>query len=401
MKTSCINNPANDTFIIIRTWQVEFCQGDHCAAALLSFLTYFHDLKVEMALKNKRSNDIAELHKDSRTQDESTLQFHSMEELMSKTLHLFGKNKIRASLELLESLRVISVHKNPNERYAFDKTKYFQLHPEVCNDWLKTFNSEQNHRGSNLTDRSPHLGQSNISDKFLDQPKQDDRESHLGLPSSQLGQPSPQMGQAITEITNNNTYKDTTTAENQSHADTTVPDPSSQLPPIAAAVINNFIGKTLTETQRQMVHQLVFDELVSTGKISAPEQLCAEIEICLLDKTSFSHAGNDFKRKLNTIRKAIRERSWRAPVPLVKAGEPLPINPEIKVLQNAMREESLNVSTLHQQIELLTGIANETALPLVNSLKQELLQKETLLQQLQRQFENLLRPSISSEVYCV
>ncbi|CAN5421824.1 hypothetical protein BH10PSE19_BH10PSE19_00210 [soil metagenome] len=259
MKTSCVSHPSKDSFIIIRTWQVEFCHGDHCAAALLSFFTYFHDLKSTMALKNKRSNDVAEMHGETRTQDETTLQFHTVEELMDKTLHLFGKNKIRSAIELLESLGVISTHKNPNARYAFDKTKYFQLHPEVCNHWLATFNQapetldpESTPRNPKITVPSAEMGLSdNVSNNaqtlnhninFTDQPNGADRTSQKELRSSHSGRPSPEKGQAITKITFDNTFE--ITSNNSNHL---LPVDKSTLASAATASNQNHVPLSLDD----------------------------------------------------------------------------------------------------------------------------------------------------------
>jgi hypothetical protein len=136
MMPSCIDNPSNEPILVLRQWQVEFCEGNHCAAAILSFLIYFDDLKKELQYKNRKSNDIAELHGDGRTQDESLLQFHTNEDLSSRILNIYGKNAIVEGLKFLQNRGAITVHRNPNPKYKFDKTNYFLLHPDVCNQWL-------------------------------------------------------------------------------------------------------------------------------------------------------------------------------------------------------------------------------------------------------------------------
>ncbi len=137
MKTSCIQHPNNEPLIIIRLWQRAFCRGNTCAAALLSFYEYWHNIKKEMRQKNVRINDVAQLHGDERTQDETFLQYHSMEELMEGIQQLYAKTAIREANQLLVSLGALSIHKNPNPKYTFDKTYHYQFHPEVCNAWLK------------------------------------------------------------------------------------------------------------------------------------------------------------------------------------------------------------------------------------------------------------------------
>lgn len=137
MKTSCIAHPPKEPLIIIRQWQVKFCKGDKCAAALMSFLEYWHNIKLEQSVKSKQANNTAEIHGDNRIHDESLVQFHTSEQLSDGIMGLYSETKIRKSLRFLEEQGVINVFKNPNRRYAFDKTKHFIFHPEECNKYIQ------------------------------------------------------------------------------------------------------------------------------------------------------------------------------------------------------------------------------------------------------------------------
>lgn len=199
MKTSCISHPEKESLLLIRAWQIKFCDGNACAAALLSYFEYWHAIKLEMTAKNRKSNDIAETHGDERTQDESLLQFHSHNELIEGILGVYGKGAVIAANKLLEEKGAISIHRNPNPRYSFDKTNYYLFHPEVCNAWLvnyknKCTNNEQTGEAS-LNNKT--CEDETIEDRFqtIDSPKPDYR-------SSEIGQRSSENGQAITEITN-------------------------------------------------------------------------------------------------------------------------------------------------------------------------------------------------------
>ncbi len=137
MRNSCIEHPAKESFIIIREWQLEFCDNDKTGAALISFFEYWHNIKLEMAKKNKEANEIAEKHGDSSNlQDESLFQFHT-EKQLEDGIKISKKTKIAESLKKLESKGVIQIFKNPNRRYKFDKTRHFLFHPEIINEWLK------------------------------------------------------------------------------------------------------------------------------------------------------------------------------------------------------------------------------------------------------------------------
>ena len=138
MKTSCIQHPIKEPLIIVRRWQRFFCQGNNCAAALLSFYEYWHNIKLAMQQKNQLANDIAEKHGDGRVQDETLLQHHTCDELMEGIQEIYGRSAISEANKLLESLGAITIHKNPNPKYAFDKTRFYLFHPDVCNEWIKT-----------------------------------------------------------------------------------------------------------------------------------------------------------------------------------------------------------------------------------------------------------------------
>lgn len=138
MKTSCVTHPANERLVIIRKWQVEFCEGNQCAAALLSFFEYWHSWKIETDRYNHKSNNVAEMHGESRLLSEDVYQYHSLQEMSDGILNLYGAKSISEAIKFLEFKNVITTHGNPNPRFHYDKTKYFQFYPDVCNEWLKS-----------------------------------------------------------------------------------------------------------------------------------------------------------------------------------------------------------------------------------------------------------------------
>jgi hypothetical protein len=135
MKTSCISHP-HEPLIIIRKAQVEFCDGNACAAALMSFFEYWHNIKLEMVPKNAFLNDIAQEHGEARCHDTSLYQFHNMNELSDGIIGLYGISSIKAARKLLVEKKIISEHKNPSGRYGFDHTIYYLFHPETYSKWL-------------------------------------------------------------------------------------------------------------------------------------------------------------------------------------------------------------------------------------------------------------------------
>lgn len=136
-KTSCVQPPENDRFAVVRNSYVLFCEGNHCAAALLNFFQFQYDRRVESSEESKRKNDIAETHGDRRTQDEGLWIFETADDLEIGLVGLFKREKIADAIALLQTRGVIQVGSNPNPKYHFDKTKWFLFHPEVLKTWMK------------------------------------------------------------------------------------------------------------------------------------------------------------------------------------------------------------------------------------------------------------------------
>lgn len=125
--TSCIPHPAGDPIIVIRRWMVEACKGDACAAALLSFFEYWHNIKIEQIAQEAKNSD--------GPVTTTPIQWHTEQELIDGIM-CWKRDKIRDSIALLESLGYVTTMKNPNPRYAFDRTRFFLFHPEALIQWL-------------------------------------------------------------------------------------------------------------------------------------------------------------------------------------------------------------------------------------------------------------------------
>ncbi|GEM_PF-3280952 len=195
--SSCVRQPENNRYIQINEWQIQFCQGNHCAALLLSFFISWHEWKLKNDQYYHKANNIAEAHGDGRPLNEHAYMFFSMEEFIAGTLNFYGKNAINEAIQFLELLGVITIHTNPNERYRFDKTKYFKFYPAICNHWI--------------AENYPLDGQKNLSCTqpvdSIHTPKQDNRSTETGRRFAEIGQPSSETGNAITYTTNNTTNK--------------------------------------------------------------------------------------------------------------------------------------------------------------------------------------------------
>ena len=130
--------------IIIRKWQVEACDNNHCAAAMLSIFEYWHNYKLDSQKVNKRMNEVALNHGEEAVHDESLYQFHNTEDLIDNLLGLYRKDSINRAIDLLVQKKFVSVHRNPNPKYRFDATRHFLLLTENIKEWLKDYDDTKN-----------------------------------------------------------------------------------------------------------------------------------------------------------------------------------------------------------------------------------------------------------------
>ena len=156
MKESCITPPPDAHFVIIRQSYVDLCDGNHCAAGLLSFFEWWHNLRLAQSAKSRQQNEIAQMHGDEGTQDASLYQFHTELDLAKSLLGMYGETSIRKAVSLLVAKDFISLHKNPNPRYHFDKTRYFLFHSHSVNAVLliQSMPQKKHHGAVLLTPRS-------------------------------------------------------------------------------------------------------------------------------------------------------------------------------------------------------------------------------------------------------
>lgn len=291
-------------------WQVAFCDGDFCAALLLNFFSYWHDIKCEQANKAIKSNEIAQNHGDDRLQDESLLQFHTVDDLSDGILGAFGRTKIMEAIALLKSKGVISTHPNPNPRYKFDKTTYYLFYPDICNQWLTTYknNIGARHRTSVTLDSSEVSNRVLFSD--IDSPDLDYRTSENRRPSSKNGCSSSENRQAITEITAEIT--------NREAAVEYVTEPLSEKPAKNTAAFSlidddRVIGDALSKKQQHLIWQ-VAEEFLPRTRCNTVNELGQQICVTMLSSKSFKQAGMDFLHKLSIIKKMLREDRWTPPI---------------------------------------------------------------------------------------
>ena len=134
MKT-CITHIANDEILVVRK-SFEAITGSRSAGILLSYLVYWHDIKLAQNVKNKRMNEVAVQHGEEGEQDVSQLQYHSLEEVRVQCMGLLSQKATVLARKVLVEKGFVTEHLNPQKKYRFDKTIFYQVHPKMINKAL-------------------------------------------------------------------------------------------------------------------------------------------------------------------------------------------------------------------------------------------------------------------------
>jgi hypothetical protein len=183
-QTSCIRHPANARFLKIYQWQLDFCDGNACAAALMSYFEFCHNGKLQHLQQSKALNDELEKTPQGRTQVETLLQWHTTADL-EKAVLFYKRDKISQGVKFLASKGVIELHSNPDPRLWFDRTQHYLFIPETVNAWIdKRFPPDRN----SIVDKSEMPGKTLSSPSIVDKsemhPRKIDNEVEQRIPKN-------------------------------------------------------------------------------------------------------------------------------------------------------------------------------------------------------------------------
>jgi hypothetical protein len=163
MRTSCIEYPASDRFVMIRKSFVQACTEDgkpnHCAAALLSFFVWQHDAALaELDFKDSRGGKDPAGESNSLetaiTAQQSPFLRASIADLEGYLLGLYSRHAIEEATELLQERRFIDWRVgSPDKRRSTDRCRHYQLDPEALNTWL--FNQAEKEKSAPIGRKSP------------------------------------------------------------------------------------------------------------------------------------------------------------------------------------------------------------------------------------------------------
>lgn len=136
MRSKSITTPPHARMIMVEDWMLIACEMDACAAMLLSFMIYWHDVKLAQSEQATKENEIAQSYGEQPTQNTSLMHFHNERELRLGLLGLYNEKSICHALGILVKKGFVERHTNPSGRYKFDRTRYFLTRPDVIQKWI-------------------------------------------------------------------------------------------------------------------------------------------------------------------------------------------------------------------------------------------------------------------------
>jgi hypothetical protein len=332
-QTSCIRHPANARFLKIYQWQLDFCDGNACAAALMSYFEFCHNGKLQQLRQSKTLNDALEKTSQGRTQVETLLQWHTLPDL-EKAVLFYKREKISQGVKLLESKGVIELHSNPDPRLWFDRTQHYLFLPEKVNAWInERFPDDQ----ECIIGKSMMPGEGAISPSIVDKSEMHDRKIDDVQQSRKIDNEVEQR------IPKNTAKKTTTTSVERS---TTVAASASPV-----VVVSSLASEE--DSDQEITDKLLaeFGEFSRTDACKIAEQV-THSRGYVLDATEGVRAYAALHRVRNRaglFMRALKE-GWKAP----KASEPLKrrnVQPAIPDPPLSCEENQAEVAQMEERLE--------------------------------------------------
>lgn len=140
MQTSLIAYPQQDRFIRVHESILAACNNNSTAAALVSFLEYWHNYHIQRIEYLKEFNGMLEHVGEKPILELNGWQYHTDIQL-ERGLMISKKDSIRKAITLLESIGFISTEV-PERLVLLHKTgrtKWFLLMTNRVNEWLKDY----------------------------------------------------------------------------------------------------------------------------------------------------------------------------------------------------------------------------------------------------------------------
>lgn len=126
MRASVLPNLPKEPLVIIRGSFLRLCDDDHCAAALLNVLVYWHDWSLD---RQRQDATAVAADPDHRPAEPGHWIWRTMQDLVTDLLGLFGEKVVRRAVTILEDKCFIESRGNPRD--PRDRTRQFRLRFEA------------------------------------------------------------------------------------------------------------------------------------------------------------------------------------------------------------------------------------------------------------------------------
>ena len=133
-KTSCIQHPANSSFVKLEQAYLDICDSDHCAAMILSVMERWHNTKLTNQPQAELANAMAANEGLPPEQDAGLWVYMSYDQFGDALMGLFGEKKIATAVHLLLDKGYLQTRTNPKHRY--DRIPQYLFQPEIVQDAL-------------------------------------------------------------------------------------------------------------------------------------------------------------------------------------------------------------------------------------------------------------------------
>lgn len=137
-----VNAPQHDMKVSVPGWAVAFCAELKTTAfvggALIHYFNYWDSIKVQMMRKQMQENEQAILSGKNPPHIIHRLQYHTMPEIQAELLNLASENTILKARQFLEKKKVLSVARNPNPAFGWDRKNYYLFHKEPLQQFIDT-----------------------------------------------------------------------------------------------------------------------------------------------------------------------------------------------------------------------------------------------------------------------
>ena len=252
MENSCVKQVPRNKFVMIYSWQLDFCDDNRCAAMLMNFFECWHNTKLKSYEQKKSRKE--------HVTDNELLQYHTLKELVTGIFEFFKRDKVIEAKKLLVKKGVITIHKNPGSRQEDkeDQTDFFLFHPGIinkCND--ENYDEEGRLISNNVSFEKPPTTHSRKIDTGVktglpeDKPMETVDSSHSRFIDGALSINRP--CNKVTETQTENTINNNSNASLNS--DSIFPD-TEKIPRNKPS--ENYVPTSLAEWQQYFQHGLLF-----------------------------------------------------------------------------------------------------------------------------------------------